>query len=68
MEETLLRCSAIFLILLIVALIIFGPLISIWAVNLLFGLTIPMNVSTWFAAFWLGGIGFIGRVMPSKKD
>lgn len=67
MEETLLGCSVIFLILLIVALIIFGPLISIWAVNLLFGLTIPMNISTWFAAFWLGGLGFVGR-LSGKKD
>lgn len=68
MEETLLGCSIIFLILLIVALIVFGPLISIWAVNLLFGLTIPMNIGTWFAALWLGGLGSIGRLFPSKKD
>lgn len=68
MEETLLGCLTIFLILFVIALIVFGPLISIWAVNLLFGLTIPMNIGTWFAAFWLGGLGSIGRLIPNKKD
>jgi hypothetical protein len=45
----------IFVILMAIALFIFGPLVTIWALNLLFGLTIPMNLATWFATVWLSG-------------
>lgn len=44
-----------FLMFLIIAImIIFGPHVTIWAVNLLFGLSIPHNWYTWFAVLWLG--------------
>jgi hypothetical protein len=33
--------------------IIYAPLITIWALNILFGLTIPINLSTWFATLWI---------------
>ncbi len=33
--------------------IVFGPQVTIWALNTLFGLNIPVNLATWFAAFWL---------------
>lgn len=33
--------------------IMFFPLISIWAVNTLFGTAIPFTLATWFASFWL---------------
>jgi hypothetical protein len=42
-------------LLLIVAAIIFGPLLTIWAINTLFGTQIPFTLSTWFAALLLGG-------------
>jgi len=46
----------------IVLLVIFGPLVTIYALNTLFGLGIPVTLGTWFSAFWLaaivGGSGF----------
>ena len=44
------------LILLIVALVVCGPLLTIWALNTLFGFTIAYTLKTWFAALILGGI------------
>ena len=43
----------IFLILLICSLIVIFPLLSIWSLNTLFGVGIPYNFATWFAALWL---------------
>lgn len=31
----------------------FGPFFTIWSVNTLFGLQIPMNFLTWVAVLWL---------------
>ena len=39
-----------------IILIICGPCLSIWAVNTLFGLTIPFTLKTWFAALVLTGL------------
>ena len=47
---------ALILILLVIALLVFGPLLSIWALNTLFGLGIAYTLKTWFAALVLGGI------------
>lgn len=58
--------SAVVLIFIIaILLIIFGPFLSIWAVNTLFGLTIPFTLKTWFAALILGGL-VSGRASSSK--
>lgn len=44
-------------ILLIVALLALGPLLTIWALNTLFPvLAIPYNLSTWAATVILGGL------------
>jgi hypothetical protein len=41
---------------LIVAIIVFGPLITIWSLNTLFPvLAIPSNLATWFATLWVFG-------------
>ncbi len=57
---------AAFLIIGIVGLVIaFGPLLSIWSVNTLFGLTIPFTLKTWFAALVLGGLVY-GRTSSSE--
>jgi hypothetical protein len=41
---------------LIVAIVIFGPLITIWSLNTLFPvLAIPSNFATWFATLWVFG-------------
>lgn len=42
------------LILLIVALIAVGPLLTIWSLNTLFGLSIAYTFKTWIAALVLG--------------
>jgi antibiotic biosynthesis monooxygenase (ABM) superfamily enzyme len=41
--------------------IVVGPLLTIWALNLLFGLAIETTLSTWFATAWLQGL-LISRV------
>jgi hypothetical protein len=45
------------LLLLVVALVIAGPLLWIWALNTLFPvLAIPYTIGTWFAALLIGGV------------
>lgn len=34
--------------------LVFAPLITILALNVVFGLSIPMNFGTWAAVLWLG--------------
>jgi hypothetical protein len=44
----------IVLVVLVIAIIIFGPLITIWSLNTLFPvLAIEYTLASWFAAFWL---------------
>ncbi len=38
-----------------VALVALGPLLTLWSINTLFGLTIPYTLKTWFATLWLVG-------------
>lgn len=39
---------------LIAAIVIFGPIITIWCLNALFPvLAIETNIATWFATLWL---------------
>jgi hypothetical protein len=48
--------KGIFLLLLVavvMAAIYYGPIITIWALNTLFGLDIPVNWATWGATLWL---------------
>ena len=40
---------------LIVAIVVFGPLLIIWSLNTLFALSIEYSLSTWFAALVLSG-------------
>jgi len=48
----------VLVIMLLIFLVICGPLITIWALNLLFPvLAIPSTFATWFAVLWLGGAG-----------
>ena len=57
--------SAVWIFVIAILLIIFGPFLSIWAVNTLFGLTIPFTLKTWFAALVLGGL-VSGRASSNK--
>jgi hypothetical protein len=48
--------KAIILLLIIVALVVIGPLATIWALNTLFpSLAIPYAIETWAAVVVLGG-------------
>jgi hypothetical protein len=46
----------VLLLILVVAIVVFGPLITIWSLNTLFPvLAIESNLATWFAVLWLFG-------------
>ena len=45
------------LLILVIAVVIFGPLLTIWSLNTLFPvLAIPYTLETWFATVIIGGI------------
>lgn len=44
----------LFWVLLVLFMVIVGPLITIWAVNTLFNLSIPFTFDTWVATIVLG--------------
>jgi len=48
--------AAVLVAALIVAMIVFGPLLLIWALNTLFMFSIPYTLKTWAAALVLGGV------------
>ena len=53
-------------ILLVIALIAFGPLLTIWSLNTLFpALAIPYSLETWAAIAMLGGV-FKSNVSNTK--
>ncbi len=55
------------LIAFVIALIAFGPWVTIWALNTLFPLlAIPFNLATWFAVIWIGAF-FQVKAMRMKK-
>jgi multidrug efflux pump subunit AcrB len=56
----------VLIVALIAAVIIFGPLITIWSLNTLFpALAIPSNIATWFATLWIFGF-FATKVKGNK--
>jgi hypothetical protein len=44
------------IVLIIICLCIFGPFLTIWAINTLFGLAIAYSFKTWLAALILDGL------------
>lgn len=58
------------LLILFVALIVFGPLATIWSLNTLFGLEIAYNIWTWLAMAWLSlaTFGSVTSAIRNKKD
>ena len=58
---------AIFVVLLVVALIVLGPLAAIWSLNTLFHTNIDYTWQTWLAALVLGG-AVRSTVYSSSKD
>ena len=53
------------LVAVIAAIIVFGPIITIWSLNTLFGLSIEYNFWTWLAALFIGALVH-GRSSKSK--
>jgi uncharacterized membrane protein YccC len=57
-----------FMFVAIFALLLIGPLLTIWSLNALFPLlAIPYNFFTWVAALWLGAVLSGGLVRRSKE-
>lgn len=56
----------VFVIVLAIALIFVGPIITIWALNTLFNLNIDTNIATWFAVAWLQLVT-VGNVVSAVK-
>lgn len=56
----------IVLCLIVLAAIVCGPLVTIFALNVLFSLAIPYSLKTWFATFWLAGVITAGKY--ASKD
>lgn len=55
----------ILLVMLIIAILAFGPLVTIWSLNTLFPtLAIPYVLETWFAVLWL--FGFLAYKRSTK--
>jgi len=52
----------------IVALVIFGPLLTIWSFNTLFGFAIPYTLKTWFATLWLVGAAGLSTASRAVKS
>ena len=40
-------------ILFFIVMLVLGPILTIWSLNLLFGLSIPVTIKTFFATMWL---------------
>lgn len=55
------------LLVFVVAVIVFGPLLTVWSINTLFNLNIGYNFYTWAAALWLGAI-LSGGLVSRNKD
>lgn len=45
--------EAVFLVLLILALVVLGPIFTIWALNALFGFGIAPTFGNWLAMAWI---------------
>lgn len=58
--------KVVLLIALLVLVVIFAPLATIWSLNTLFGLAIAYDFWTWLAAVWLSSVTF-GGVQAAVK-
>lgn len=59
--------KVLFIILLVAAIIIGGPLMTITAINELFGTKIEFTFMTWLSAFWLSAIAAGGVTTKYTK-
>ena len=58
--------KVILLSVLLILIVIFAPLATIWSLNTLFGLAIAYDFWTWLAAVWLSSVTF-GGVQAAVK-
>ncbi len=58
------------LVLALIALLLAGPLLTIWSLNTLFGLGIPYTLMTWLATAWLYTVTFgnVAHAIRRNKD
>lgn len=61
------KAAVILVALAVVAVVVFGPIASIWAVNALFGTAIPFTLKTWAAALVLTSI-VGGNKVTRRRD
>ncbi len=59
--------KAFAILLVIVAAVFIAPLITIWALNTLFGLGIAFTVTNWLAICWLQTVTFGGMNYRASK-
>lgn len=60
--------ATVFVILLVIAFVIFSPFLMIWALNTLFPvLAIGYSIKTWFAIVIIAGL-FRGNITYNKKS
>lgn len=67
MDGTKLVILLLLLLILLVFSIWYGPIFTIWSLNLLFGLQIPVTFKTWCAVLWLLTV-LNGIRIKSMKD
>ncbi len=60
----------VILAIVVVGLIIVGPIFTIWSLNTLFNLGIPVDMSTWLAVSWLTlvTVGNLTSAIKNNKD
>jgi hypothetical protein len=60
----------VILTIVVVGLIIVGPIFTIWSLNTLFNLGIPVDMSTWLAVSWLTlvTVGNLTSAIKNTKD
>jgi len=66
MESAKLVAAMMFLLFLLF-LVVMGPIFTIWSLNSLFALSIPINFETWCATLWIVTV-FHGIKLSVKKQ
>lgn len=68
MGKAILGTFGIFgLIAFILVVLVFGPFVTIWSLNTLFGLGIAYSLKTWLATIWIQMVTF-GGVQTAVKN
>lgn len=65
MKDTAILSSVVAIALLAIVAILFGPIFTIWALNLIFNLSIPITFWTWLSTAWLSFL-VVGYKQSSK--